>query len=115
MKMVTKLIFVVYWIGASASIALTRRRGMQPTGKRIKAAVQTTFVLLLLLSGMAGDASTAMAQSTGSFTTTGDMMVPRLFHTATLLPDGTVLIAGGITPGSNPSILTSAEIYDPSS
>ena len=112
--MVTKLIFVVC-IGASASIALTRRRGMQPTGKRIKAAVQTTFVLLLLLSGMADDASTAMAQSTGSFITTGDMTLPRVFNTATLLRDGTVLIAGGITPGSNPSILTSAEIYDPSS
>ena len=41
------------------------------------------------------------------------MSVRRSQHTATLLPDGLVLIAGGTS--GNDSILTSTEIYDPES
>lgn len=52
---------------------------------------------------------------TGTFTGTGGMTTPRWFHTATLLPDGRVLITGG-TASSNAngsSVLRSAELYDP--
>jgi len=45
-----------------------------------------------------------------SFTATGSMTVPRHTHTATLLPDGTVLVAGG---NNGAQILSSAEIYYP--
>jgi hypothetical protein len=49
--------------------------------------------------------------STGKFTATaGSMNVARKDHTATLLPDGKVLIAGGVN-GSSP--LNTAEVYDP--
>lgn len=49
--------------------------------------------------------------STGTFAPTGSMTTSRVFHTATLLLDGTVLIAGGLdTTGA---YLGSAEIYDP--
>jgi hypothetical protein len=48
---------------------------------------------------------------TGIFSMTGSLNEPRATHTATLLADGRVLIAGGW--GGNPR-LTSAEIYDPS-
>ena len=48
--------------------------------------------------------------SAGTFTpTTGDLTTPRSLHTATLLNDGTVLIAGG----ANSYSLAGAEIYDP--
>jgi N-acetylneuraminic acid mutarotase len=49
--------------------------------------------------------------STGQWTTTGSMTVPRCYHSATLLGDGTVLVAGGGTIFSSDN---SAEIYDPS-
>jgi hypothetical protein len=48
--------------------------------------------------------------STQSFSATGSLTVPRQSHTATLLEDGTVLIAGGVSSGGG-SALSSAEIY----
>jgi hypothetical protein len=53
-----------------------------------------------------------------TFTTTGDMTTPRCFHTATLLPDGKILIAGGFSnyiayQGVFYAVLASAELYDP--
>jgi len=47
--------------------------------------------------------------ATGRFTPTGSMSVGRAEHTATLLEDGRVLIAGG----TNSIGLDSAEVYDP--
>jgi hypothetical protein len=48
--------------------------------------------------------------ATGTFTGTDSMTVPRHRHTATLLPDQRVLIAGGRTGTTTNS---SAEVYDP--
>ncbi len=70
--------------------------------------------------------------STGTFSATGSMKTGREFHTATLLADGRVLIAGGYTAPPPPvaggitlasvrtaesaaSVLATAEIYDPAS
>ena len=47
-----------------------------------------------------------------SWTTTGSMITSRSDHTATLLPDGKVLVAGG-RRGDTGAALGSAELYDP--
>jgi hypothetical protein len=49
--------------------------------------------------------------ATGTFTATGDMTTTRAAHTATLLPSGKVLLAGGRDWANEP--LSSAELYDP--
>jgi N-acetylneuraminic acid mutarotase len=51
--------------------------------------------------------------STGTWTVTGSMTTPRQFHTATLLQDGEVLVAGGNDDGSGPTQVASAELYNP--
>jgi hypothetical protein len=54
----------------------------------------------------------AMARPAAAFMHTGSMTVARTAHTATLLLDGRVLIAGGTDASSS---LASAELYDPAS
>lgn len=51
---------------------------------------------------------------TKTFARTGDVVTPQMAHTATLLDNGKVLIAGGLTTGCCPSSVVKAEIYDPS-
>jgi hypothetical protein len=62
-------------------------------------------------SGSGNLQATASAEiydpSTGSFSATGSMATARSFHTATLLPAGTVLVAGGGDDNST------AEVFDP--
>jgi hypothetical protein len=54
--------------------------------------------------------------SSGSWIATGNMHGVRGGHTATLLPDGTVLVAGGSSSSSGGGeLLASAEVYDPCS
>jgi N-acetylneuraminic acid mutarotase len=60
---------------------------------------------------VAGAPFSAVAQSSGTWTTIGSLNIARCAHTATLLPDGQVLVAGG--EGANGSILSSAELYNP--
>ena len=50
----------------------------------------------------------------GTWSSTGSMSTARLFHTATLLPNGEVLVAGGFTTaGLSSAELASAELYNP--
>lgn len=60
------------------------------------------FLLLLV---------TAVVQSANAdyFTNTGSLNIARIWHTATLLPNGQVLVAGGVNGNST---LSSAELYN---
>src|SRR5438477_7164984 len=46
-----------------------------------------------------------------SWAATGSLNTPRYYHTATLLPNGMALVAGGHI--SSPNVTASAELYDP--
>jgi N-acetylneuraminic acid mutarotase len=52
-----------------------------------------------------------LVHAQGAFTQTGNLNTPRSLHSATLLSDGKVLVAGG--KSTNGSALSSAELYDP--
>jgi N-acetylneuraminic acid mutarotase len=98
------------------------------TGRMTSARIDHTATLLpngtvLVAGGMGGavggaggiQASAEVYDPVDStWTATGRMTIPRDYHTATLLPNGTVLLVGGEggyhTPGT-----ASAEIYDPAS
>jgi hypothetical protein len=79
---------------------------MLPNGKTLFAGGESS------VAGSSGLQLTATAElydpATGLFETTGSMAEARNSHTATLLMDGTVLVAGG---GNNSA---TAELYDPS-
>src|SRR5262245_42357674 len=81
---------------------------------RISIKVTLLFVSLFVAFGCT---SSALAQAPGAFAPTGNMTTPRSGHTATLLTDGKVLIAGGSIhrPGGygGGQVLASAELYNP--
>lgn len=69
----------------------------------------------VLIVGALNDASAELFDpATQTFSLTGSMTTPRAGATATLLPDGRVLVAGGVATAV-PVTLSSAELYDPAS
>lgn len=76
---------------------------------KTKVQYRRLFLIVLLILIMILFASAASAGAWG-WTPTGEMKVARSGHTATLLPDGRVLVVGGMDGNT---ILDSAELYDP--
>jgi N-acetylneuraminic acid mutarotase len=67
---------------------------------------------LLTIALVASTVAWAVAQGSGTWTATGSLNTPRIAQTATLLPNGQVLVAGG--QDLNKNVLASAELYNPS-
>jgi hypothetical protein len=69
--------------------------------------------------GVAGGLALASAETydpgTGTFSLVGPMAGPRFFHSATLLPDGKVLVVGGRASQAGRDLLATAEVFDPGS
>jgi hypothetical protein len=95
------------------------------TGSLIQARFGHTATLLqngnvLVVGGFSDPGGSTVVTSselysplTGTFTPTSNPNIPRAYHTATLLQNGEVLIAGGQIGGSQTT--TSTELYNPNS
>ena len=114
----------------SDPIAFYHRSGARLTGRPrgLSFTWATLLVAGLILVNLAGGSGAAAAEpgaaasapmvtsgaspATGrtGFSKTGSLLHPRVYHTATLLADGRVLIAGGST---DTATLATAELYDP--
>jgi WD40 repeat protein len=87
---------------------------MAQTRFHLRTGVVIVFVSIVavgIVAAAAFHSSTLAAQSNGSLTSAASMLEARSGHTATLLPNGKVLIAGGMR--RNQDFYKSAELYDP--
>src|SRR5687768_5586066 len=70
-------------------------------------------LMLIILLIMVVMPQPVTASPSGAWAPTGSMTIPRLLHTATLLPDARVLVTGGVTAGGRTTAIT--ELYDATS
>ena len=106
----------------AGTFSLTTDSSLNPTNLNVARALHTATLLndgtILIVGGAIDNLGVTPAQTaelynpaTGLFTyTTNVPNDARFLHTATLLNDGTVLVAGGQNPNGS---LGSAEVYDP--
>jgi large repetitive protein len=80
-----------------------------PNGKVLVAGGVTNYVAPFYLTSATAE---LYDPANGKWTATAPMRWPRALHTATLLPNGKVLVAGGYDFAADTSLAT-AELYDP--
>src|SRR5258707_634188 len=109
------------WLVLSVTIWLTILNGLSMVAGVVDLGVElnhlgsnhTDYVFNNLWIGDHEHHGTKSQNSVGNWTATDNMMwVPRCGHSATLLANGKVLVAGGWN--ANDRELSSAELYDPS-
>src|SRR5271169_7265579 len=84
---------------------------MHPSRLLLVAAITVSFVVAAVAFRNSTPASTSATSVAGSLSPAAPMLEPRSGHSATVLPDGKVLIAGGMR--RNQDFYRSAELYDP--
>jgi Kelch motif. len=113
---------------ASAELYDPKTGKFSPTGPMTAMRIYQSATLLpdgriLVAGGMSGGRDYATGTflysaelydpKTGTFSPTGAMSDTRVYHTATSLSDGRVLVTGGYAKQAVTAALASAEIYDP--
>ncbi len=95
-----------------------QRQGMS-AARRYSRSIVLASNKVLVIGGLDQAQSRALAScelydpTTGLFTFTGSLNFPRQQFSATLLSDGRVLVAGGLTSSSTVDATATCEIYDP--
>ena len=82
----------------------------------VRSRLFTGLIVLVLGALTMLPAVPTLAAGSGSWTSTGSLHTARYYHTATLLPNGQVLVTGGYWVDEStytPVPLTSAELYNP--
>jgi uncharacterized protein YjdB len=92
------------WTSSAPSVATVGPSTGQATGVALGSATISATIGSVT-------ATTSLTVATGQWTTTSGLITWRMAHTATLLPNGKVLVVGGL--GTSGGALASAELYDP--
>jgi hypothetical protein len=100
-----------FWLPSSRQLEV----GMISARMHSSETVFSLFLVSLFAIVLAANATVpASAGTPGTWANTGSLNTARTDHTATLLPNGQVLVAGGYAGNlSGPIVLSCAELYTP--
>ncbi len=103
----TQSIGTANWTSSATSVASINGAGNATAVAQGQTVVQAT------VGGVVGSTTLTVTTTMGNFASTGNLTTARGGHTATLLINGKILIAGG--EDGNSKSLSSAELYNPAS